>query len=73
MTQASLAVNLMLLGAIQLRFQQSIRAYRTEGGGRAVHLNSAIEDEDGGSQREERLDQQRSFEEAMKYTRLAYP
>lgn len=40
------------------------------GHGWAVHLNSVIQDEDDGSQREERLDRPWSFDEAMRYSRL---
>jgi hypothetical protein len=50
-----------------------LRTFKTAGGGWAVHLNSVIENEDDGSQREERLDQPWTFEETMKYTHLAEP
>jgi hypothetical protein len=48
-----------------------LRTFKTAGGCWAVHLNSVIEDEDNGSQREERFDQPWTFEEAMKFARLA--
>lgn len=47
-----------------------LRTCRTAGGGWAVHLNSVIEDQDNGSQQEERLDHPWSFDEAIKYSRL---
>ena len=47
-----------------------LRTCRTAGGGWVVHLNSVIEDQDDGSQREEQLDHPWSFDEAMRYSRL---